>query len=113
MTGRSWRLTHQAQSTLVDIARWTAQTFGEKQADTYEADLIERCDAIAAGTAPSRSCREVFDATLDPRFRFCRCGGHFVVFIEDQDPVIVVDFLHAKADLPERLADVGLDDDKP
>jgi plasmid stabilization system protein ParE len=106
-------LTHQAQSTLAEIARWTVQTFGERQADAYEADLIDRCDAIAAGTAPSRSCRDVFDTALDPRLLFSRCGGHFVVFIETSDVVVIVDFIHARADLPERLADVGLDDDGP
>jgi plasmid stabilization system protein ParE len=113
MTGRPWRLTRQAQNALVDIARWTTQTFGERQADAYEVDLIERCDAIAAGTAPSRSCRDIWDATLDPRLRFIRSGGHFVVFIEGSDAVAIVDFIHAKADLPERLRDVGLDDAEP
>jgi plasmid stabilization system protein ParE len=113
MTGHPWRLTRQAQSTLIDIALWTAQTFGERQANAYEADLIERCDAIAAGTAPSRSCREIWDATLDPRLRTVRSGGHFVVLIESSDVVVIVDFIHARADLPERLADVGLDDDGP
>ncbi|PJA58928.1 MAG: type II toxin-antitoxin system RelE/ParE family toxin [Rhodobacterales bacterium CG_4_9_14_3_um_filter_71_31] len=113
MTGRPWRLTRQAQSTLVEIARWTVRNFGERQADAYEADLIERCDAIAAGMAPSRSCRDLFDATLDLRLRFSRCGGHFVVFTEGSDVVIIVDFIHARADFPERLSDVGLDEDKP
>ena len=113
MTGRPWRLTRQAQSTLVAIARWKAQTFGERQADAYEADLIERCDAIAVGAAPSQSCRDIWDARLDPRLRTVRSGGHFIVFIESSDVVVIVDFIHARADLPERLAGVRLGDDRP
>lgn len=110
MTSRPWRLTRQAQSTLVTIARWTARTFGERQADAYQADLIERCDAIAAGTAPSGSCREIWDVTLAPQLRFVRFGGHFIVFVEASDAVVIVDLIHARADLPGRLAGVGPDD---
>ena len=103
MTTRPWRLTRQAETSLLDIARWTARRFGPRQASAYEVDLIERCEAIAAGTAPSRSCRDAVDPTLDPRLRLTRCGGHFVIFVELPEMVVVVDFLHAKADLPRRL----------
>lgn len=105
MTARPWRLTRQAEAALDEIARWTFATFGPRQADAYQADLIARCDAIAARTAPSRSCRDAFDPALDARLRFTRCGGHLIVFVERPDIVIVVDFLHARADLPRRLAD--------
>lgn len=100
---KPWRLTRQAQASLVDIAGWTAENFGPRQAAAYEEDLIERCTAIAAGTAPSQSCRQLLDRELDENLRFARCGQHFVVFVEKPDAAIVVDVLHARSDLPEKL----------
>ena len=40
--------------------------------------------------------------------RFARAGQHFVVFVEDTEQVIIVDFLHSRADLPRRLANLPL-----
>ena len=111
--GRPWRLTRQAETSLEDIARWTLRRFGTRQAEACGSDLIDRCEAIAAGTAPSQACCDVMDAALDPRLRFTRCGGHLIVFVERPELVIVVDILHARADLPNRLAHLDGDEDRP
>ena len=154
---RPWRLTRQAEASLVDIARWTLATFGARQAAVYEDDLarlhltptshvdrhlttpelpagsagsslepscleprwklgstakirgaqeclVGRCIEIAEGTAMSRGCRQLIDSALPEELRFARCGQHFIVFVEYSDRVIIVDFLHARSDLPGRLA---------
>ena len=101
---RPWRLTRQAEASLVEIARWTLETFGPRQAAAYEDDLIARCAEIAAGTAVSQDCRRLIAPDLPEDLRFTRCGQHFVVFIEDPAQVVIVDFLHGRADLPARLA---------
>ena len=101
---KPWRLTRQAEAALTDIARWTIETFGPRQAEAYEDDLIERCQAIANGTAHSQSCRRIIDRDLPEDLRFTRAGQHFVVFIESTDAIVVVDFLHGRSDLPARLA---------
>ena len=103
MVVRPWRLTRQAEASLVAIARWTHDTFGPRQARAYEDDLVARCRAIAAGDAPSQSCRRVIDPDLPEQLRFTRAGQHLVVFVEDRDQVIIVDFLHGRSDLPRRL----------
>lgn len=46
---RSLRLTLCAEARLVDIARWTIETFGPRQAELYGAELLSRCDAIRSG----------------------------------------------------------------
>lgn len=104
---RSWRLTRQAEASLVEIARWTQETFGPRQAAAYEEDLIARCVAIAAGTAMSQDCRRLIDPDLPEDLRLARAGQHFVIFVEDPDQVIIIDFLHARSDLPRRLAALG------
>jgi len=108
---KPWRLTRQAEASLVDIARWTNETFGPRQAVAYEEDLIARCVAIAAGTAMSQDCRRLIDPDLPEDLRFARAGQHFVIFVEDADQVIIVDFLHARSDMPRRLA--ALSEPKP
>lgn len=104
MTPRPWRLTRTAEASVVDIARWTIQAFGPRQAEAYEDDLIVACRQIAAGTALSQDCRRLIDPDLPEDLRFMRCGQHFIVFIEDAEQLIIVDILHARSDLPGKLA---------
>ncbi len=108
---KPWRLTRAAETSLVEIARWTHETFGPRQAAAYEEDLIATCRDIAAGTALSQDCRRLVDPDLPENLRFARAGQHFVIFIEDAEQVIIVDFLHGRSDLPRRLA--ALTEPKP
>ena len=108
---KPWRLTRAAQAALIDIARWTVESFGPRQAAAYEEDLIAVCRAIAGGEAPSQDCRRLIDLNLPEDLRFARAGQHFVIFVEDAEQVIIVDFLHGRSDLPRRLA--ALTDPKP
>jgi len=101
---KPWRLTRAAEVSLIDIARWTLATFGPRQADSYEEDLIATCRDIAAGTALSQECRSLIDPDLVEDLRFARCGQHFILFVEDPDQVIIIDFLHSRSDLPGKLA---------
>lgn len=101
---KSWRLTRQAEASLVDIALRTFESFGSRQSAAYEEDLIKRCIDIADGTAISQGCRQLIDPSLPEDLRFTRSGRHFIVYIEDSDSVIIVDFLHSRSDLSRRLA---------
>lgn len=103
---KPWRLTRAAEASLIDIARWTVETFGSRQAAAYEEDLIATCRDIAAGEAITQDCRRLIDPDLPEDLRFTRAGQHFIVFIEDAKQVIIVDFLHARSDLPRRLANL-------
>ncbi|MGR3198182.1 MAG: type II toxin-antitoxin system RelE/ParE family toxin [Paracoccus sp. (in: a-proteobacteria)] len=103
---KPWRLTRAAEASLINIARWTVDTFGSPQAAAYEEDLIATCRDIAAGTAVSQDCRRLIDPALKEDLRFVRAGQHFVVFIEEAEQVIIIDFLHARSDLPRRLANL-------
>ena len=107
---RSWSLTRQAESRLFEIAVWTKEHFGERQAAAYAEDLIEKCQALAAGTALSCDCRRLIRADMPENLRFARVGQHFVVFLDAPDRMTSVDFLNVRSDLPyqlDRLADKG------
>jgi len=99
---RSLRLTRRAEASLVEIAKWTIEQFGLKQADLYEAELLTRCQAILNGQAHSRSCAVLVDEAAD--LRFARAGEHFLVFLDQPDEVIIVDILHSRSDLPRHVA---------
>jgi len=99
---RSLRLTRRAEASLVEIAKWTIEQFGLKQADLYEAELLTRCQAILNGQAHSRSCAVLVDDAAD--LRFARAGEHFLVFLDQPDEVIIVDILHTRSDLPRHVA---------
>ncbi|MBC9245978.1 type II toxin-antitoxin system RelE/ParE family toxin [Paracoccus sp. 11-3] len=103
---KPWRLTRAAEASLIDIARWTVETFGSRQAAAYEDDLITTCRDIATGEAMTQDCRRLIDPDLQADLRFARAGQHFVIFIEDADRVIIIDFLHTRSDLPRRLANL-------
>jgi len=95
----------------MDIALWTIESFGPRQAQAYEEDLIARCSGIASGRVPSQSCRAIIDPDLKEDLRFARSGQHFIVFVEDEASVIIVDFLHSRGNLPAKLA--SLEKQKP
>jgi plasmid stabilization system protein ParE len=101
---RRWRLTPQAQESLVEIALWTIDRFGAAQAEHYRTELLERCDAIAEGRAAARDCSVLTGADRDIGLRFARAGEHFAVFLDDPDEMVIIDFLHARTDLPARIA---------
>lgn len=103
---RAWRLAQQAEDSLFEIFRWTLETFGPKQAEAYQGDLIACCEAIAAGKAFTQSCREHIDSALAVDLSFARSGMHLVIFTIVDDVMIVVDFIHRQSELPRRLRDM-------
>lgn len=107
---KPWRLTRRAEAALIEIARWTHETFGPRQAEAYEEDLLASCREIASGEAHTQDCRRLIDPHLPEDLRFARCGQHFIVFIEDEAQVIILDFLHNRTDLPGRLSGLGQKD---
>lgn len=99
---RCLRLTRRAEASLVEIAKWTIERFGLKQAELYENEVLTRCQAILNGQAHSRSCAVLVDDAAD--LRFARAGEHFLLFLDQPDEVIIVDILHSRSDLPRHVA---------
>lgn len=98
---RSFRLTRRAEDSLVEIARWTIERFGIRQAHIYEAELLTRCEAIVNGQAHSRSCSILVDDAAD--LRYLRAAEHFLIFLDRPEEVIIVDVLHSRSDLPRHI----------
>jgi plasmid stabilization system protein ParE len=104
---KPWRVTQQAEQSLLDIALWTVETFGPRQADAYEQDILAKLDDIAAGVAHTQSCRVLIDSNLADDIRFTRVGGHYLIYIEYPDSFVLQDLLHQRVDLTQHLARVS------
>jgi len=106
---KPWRLTTRARRRLVDIAIWTHDTFGQAQAEFYEAALVAQCEAIAHGTAHTRPCRSAIDPQLPDDLYLTRAGSHVIVFTERDGQIVITDILHAHQDLARLIADLPED----
>lgn len=104
---KPWRVTQQAEQSLLDIALWTVETFGPRQADAYEQDILDKMDDIAGGVAHTQSCRVLIDSNLADDIRYTRIGGHYLIYIEYPDSLVLLDLLHQRVDLTRQLARVS------
>ncbi len=101
---KPWRLTKHAEQTLLEIAYWTVETFGPLQAEKYETELIDRCDAVSTGTAFVQSCGILLGDPTATNLKMARAGQHFIIFEEMPEMIVVLDFIHSKSDLPGKIA---------
>ncbi len=54
-----------------------------------------------------KSCRDVFVPELRDDLRFTRCGQHYILFLDRQREVAVVDIIHQRRDLPGLIAGIA------
>ncbi len=104
---KSWRLTPIAEDALFEIALWTIETFGSDQANLYEQQIIDKCEAIAAGSTHVQDCSYLLGVDQDIGLSFTRCGGHFIVFTELNNEIVILDFAHSKSDFAAHLVVLG------
>jgi toxin ParE1/3/4 len=104
MMTKRLRVTPHAAHAIQELARWTLECFGPQQASAYEEHLILRCLETVIGFEVGQDCRGLIDPELHEDLRFLRAGQHFVVFVQSPDQIVIIDVLHARTDLPRRLA---------
>ena len=100
---RAFELSPRAERSFADIRTYSREQFGTTQTRRYLTVLLDRCQALAEGKVPHRSCRAYFADDLRADLRFIQAGNHYVVFIDKITHVIIVDFLHQSADIGNRL----------
>ena len=85
----------------LEIARYTIATWGVRQADRYEAALVDCFERLARGDALTRT-----PLPHRPELRSCRCEHHVVFSLHEPDaPVLIVAVLHESMELLRRLQD--------
>ena len=79
------------------------EKFGYDQAEAYQAKLISAFDDIADGNFPRRNGKAIWSALVRDNLLVARVGSHFVLFLETELEVVIVDILHQVMDIPGRL----------
>ena len=105
MRPKTWFLSEQAEVSFASIGEWTAEHFGDRQSQSYRDLLIARCAAVANGLAHSQHCREVFAQDMPEDLKLTRAGQHYVVFVETEREIAVVDFVHQRMDLAGKVGE--------
>ena len=106
---KPWRLTPAAELSLAEIASWTVERFGVRQALAYQAALIERINSIAAGESPRpRSCNLLMQGRpIDESLSYYREGSHHIILRDAAGVIEVLEFLHTSIDLPRHISAIG------
>lgn len=97
---RNWivRLTHQAELDVLDIIKWTAEQFGELQADQYLETISLALDVLANGPeTPGVKNRNELGPDICTLHiaRHGRKASHFVVFRVSEAQVLdILRILH-------------------
>jgi len=103
------RLADQAELDFLDIATWTAENFGSRQADEYSETVMLAIEALTDGPeilgAKAREDIAPGICTLHVA-RQGRKGRHFVIFRQAKERTIdVLRLLHDSMDLVRRISD--------
>jgi toxin ParE1/3/4 len=92
-------ITPSAKADIRSIWLYTAETWGEAQADKYIKTLDNKFEEIADGAVFSRAFLEAY-----PQVRAVRCEHHYVFYLipEGKRPRIIA-ILHERMDFVSRL----------
>jgi plasmid stabilization system protein ParE len=106
---RNYRLSLQAEQTLVDIIGWTIDQFGIEQAIKYKELLENRLFSLASGKAPhGKPCNLLVSELLDMNdLEYYRQGRHYIIYRNTDDELLVVDFVHGSRNLEAILQDLS------
>jgi len=94
----TYKLTPAAESDLIDIYVYGFQTFGETQAEQYFSEL-ENCFEVLSQTP--LICRERTE--FIPPVRIHHRGRHLVIYIVQDDRILIIRILHDSMDVKRHL----------
>jgi toxin ParE1/3/4 len=88
-----FRLSLAADQDVRDIHTFGAQTFGERQADSYLKALMKGFEFIGANPRASRERSEI-----NPPVRVHLVGSHLIIYLIDDRGAFVLRIMHGHAD---------------
>ena len=96
----NYQLTPGADDDLLDIARYTIRTWGEEQANRYEAKLLAAFESIGQGSASKKAVLK--EERLD--LQVTRCEHHYIFWsLRKNRPPLILAVLHENMKLMARL----------
>lgn len=98
-----------AEADLVNVAVWTAENFGAKQADAYVDAILDTIDELSAGEPARSKARD----EIAPGIRTLhmakpgRRGRHLLVYLVADDVLTIVRILHDSMEVSRHLPDAS------
>lgn len=95
-----YRITPECRDDLLDIARYTLDTWGAEQYAYYRDQLADCFNRIASQIIVQRHFSKIY-----PELCVVRCEHHYIFYFppENDQPAIVIAVLHEKMDCIARL----------
>ena len=92
------RFTALAEADIIDSYLYGFENFGRDQADRYEAGLGQAINVIAANPSIAAERRE-----YDPPVRVHHHAKHYVVYLIENDDILILRVLRDEVDLTRHL----------
>ena len=86
-----------AEADIDAIWDYSADRWGESQADLYTDEIFHACKALASGSKPVRP------VDVRPGVFKCRVSSHVIYFRNNVDRIIVIRVLHGAQDVDRNL----------
>lgn len=88
-----------AEQDLIDIYLYTAQTWGQKQADAYDAGIEQVINMLADSPTIGRACDEV-----KAGYRRFEHKHHTIFYLQRQTDIFIVRILHESMDIRRHIS---------
>jgi toxin ParE1/3/4 len=100
-------LSRLAETDLAHIAAWTAENFGQRQAEVYIDALLDTIDELSAGEPARSKARDEIAIGLRTLHmaKRGRQGRHVLVYKSAEDLLMIVRILHDSMEVSRHLPD--------
>jgi toxin ParE1/3/4 len=96
----AFRLTAKARADLIDIGRYTQQTWGRDQRNCYLSRLDEAFHGLAREPDRGRPCDEIRQG-----YRKYYQGRHVIFYRQAGEDIEIIRILHERMDIEARLSE--------
>ncbi|MFO7884054.1 MAG: type II toxin-antitoxin system RelE/ParE family toxin [Desulfobacteraceae bacterium] len=93
-----YRLTPSAKSDLIEIWHYTAETWGEQQAEKYLQDIEDTLNELAANPGLGRRRPEI-----SPEYYSFPARKHIIFYLNSGPHIDIIGILHGKMDVDKNL----------
>ncbi|GAA4813646.1 hypothetical protein GCM10011365_20220 [Marinicella pacifica] len=106
---QTWRLTPQAEKSLVEIAAWTIKHFGQAQALKNRDELISCINRLANNDPPhGKECNELMsDKSQAKGLLYFHQGSHYIIFRRTKKQLEVLEFFHQRMNITAHLEELA------
>ena len=98
-----------AENDLANIATWSAENFGAKQADAYVDAILDAVDELSAGEPARSKARDEIAAGVRTLHmaKPGRRGRHLLVYMVTGDVLTIIRILHDSMEVSRHFPDGG------